>query len=411
MLDPRALSPVPEFWYQALGPSGQVEQGTMTAADAQEVQARLRADGTYLVRTEVRGRKPERLTDGKIERKQLLALLEYLAGGAQVGMPILTTLEDVAPRLDSKRLQKIVMELRDSMFSEGTSLSEAMAQHPKAFPQYYITTIQAGEASGQLDYVLRQLVEHLDWQENISSQLKQAITYPIVIVIAIAILIVVLVGFVFPRLIPVITQRSVAVPTPTKIVIAASDFIRTWWMSVVILVTGSIIGLGFMRQSQKWAEIIDRWVLRIPGVGDLMLSANMARLVTYLALFHRSGVEFIYSLTLLERLMGNRAVAGAVRQAREAVVEGSTIAAAFGRSPLFPPIVVRSMALGETTGQLDEALDRTRAYYAREVPAAVRRAITILQPALIGVMGGAILLVGLAIILPILGIYSSIGRR
>jgi type IV pilus assembly protein PilC len=411
LLDRQALSPVPEFWYQALGPSGQIEQGTMTAADAQEVQARLRADGTYLVRTEAHGRKPERLTDGKIDRKQLLALLEYLAGGAQVGMPILTTLDDVAPRLDSKRLQKIVMELRDSMFSEGTSLSEAMAQHPKAFPQYYITTIQAGEASGQLDYVLRQLVEHLDWQENISSQLKQAITYPIVIVIAVAILIVVLVGFVFPRLIPVITQRNAEIPTPTKIVIATSDFIRTWWLSLVILFTGSIIAVGFMRQSRKWAEALDRLVLRIPGVGDLMLSANMARLVTYLALFHRSGVEFIYSLTLLERLMGNRAVAGAVRQAREAVVEGSTIAAAFGRSSLFPPIVVRSLALGETTGHLDEALARTMAYYAREVPAAVRRAITILQPALIGVMGGAILLVGLAIILPILGIYSSIGRR
>jgi type IV pilus assembly protein PilC len=409
--DRKELSPVPEFWYQALGPSGQVEHGTMTAADAQEVQARLRADGTYLVRAEVRGRKAERYTDGKIERKQLLALLEYLAGGTQVGMPILTTLEDVAPRLDSKRLQQIVLELRDSMFSEGTSLSEAMAQHPKAFPQYYITTIQAGEASGQLDYVLRQLVEHLDWQENISAQLKQAITYPIVVVIAIALLIGVLVGFVFPRLIPVITSRSVDIPTPTRIVMAASDFIRTWWLSLIILISGSIIAIGFMRQSQQWAEALDRLVLRIPGVGDLMLAANMARLVTYLALFHRSGVEFIYSLTLLERLMGNRAVAAAVRQAREAVEHGSTIASAFGRSPLFPPIVVRSMALGETTGHLDEALARTMAYYAREVPAAVKRAITILQPALIGVMGGAILLVGLAIILPILGIYSSIGRR
>ena len=403
---------MPHFWYEALTSSGQVEKATMTASSEDDLAERLRENGSYLVRSKP-AEKPAaaKKTDAKIEKKHLLALLEYMAGSAQVGMPIMTTLSDVESRLESKKLRMIVAEMRDTMSLEGKSLSEAMAEHPKAFDSFYVSTIEAGEASGQLDYVLAQLVKHLDWQQTIGSQIKQATLYPIIIVVAITGLLLVLVGFVFPRLIPVLVQRGAELPMATRAVIAASEIIRGYWIAFVAFVMAVIAVVFVGRRNPATREKLDAMVLRIPVFGELVSQINMARLVTYLALFYRTGVEIVYSLQLSERLVGNRAVARAVAGVREAIIGGESLGASFAANPIFPPMVVRSVSLGEITGHLDDALSRASVYYEREIPAAVRRMVTVLQPMLIAVMGGAVLLVALAIILPILGIYDSIGRR
>ena len=403
---------MPHYWYEALTSTGQVEKATMAATSEEDLAERLRENGAYLVRSRPAEKPaPARKTDGKIEKKDMLALLEYMAGSAQVGMPIMTTLSDVEPRLESRKLRKIVAEMRDSMSLEGKSLSEAMAEHPKAFESFYISTIEAGEASGQLDYVLSQLVKHLDWQQTIGSQIKQAVLYPIIIVVAIAGLLTVLVGFVFPRLIPVLTSRGAELPFATQVVMKASEIIRSYWIPLVagLATSGFLIAVG--RRNPATRVKIDAMLLRLPVFGELITQINMARLVTYMALFYRTGVEIVYSLQLSERLVGNRAVARAVAGVREAIIGGESLGTAFAASPIFPPMVVRSISLGEVTGHLDDALNRASIFYEREIPAAVRRMVTILQPALIAVMGGAVLLVALAIILPILGIYDSIGRR
>ncbi len=403
---------MPHFWYEALTATGQVEKATMAATSEDDLAERLRENGSYLVRSRP-AEKPSgaKKVDGKIEKKHLLALLEYMAGSAQVGMPIMTTLTDVEPRLESKKLRAIVAQMRDTMSLEGRSLSEAMAEHPKAFESFYISTIEAGEASGQLDYVLAQLVKHLDWQQTIGSQIKQAVLYPIIIVVAILGLLIVLVGFVFPKLLPVLVSRGAELPIATRIVIGASEIIRGYWFGFVAAFAGGGVFLAAGRRNPAIRVRIDAFLLRLPVFGELISQINMARLVTYLALFYRTGVEIVYSLQLSERLVGNRAVARAVAGVREAIIGGKSLGTAFAASPIFPPMVVRSISLGEITGHLDDALNRASIYYEREIPAAVRRMVTILQPALIAVMGGAVLLVALAIILPILGIYDSIGRR
>lgn len=404
---------MPDFWYKALTSAGEVQQGWMTAPDERDVEDRLRSGGSYLVSAEERTlrKKGPKHTDGKVDRKQLLAFVEYLAGSAQVGMPILTTLTDVQGRLESKLLRKIVGELHHALSEEGKSLSDAMADHPLAFPTVYIATIEAGEASGRLDFVLNQLVEYLDWQETISGQVKQATMYPIIVLGAVGGLIIVLVAFVFPRILPVLLARNAELPLPTRIVMGASSALRKYWFVLIGLIIGSVILFRAIRKTDRGSLVIDRIFLRMPIFGELLHQVNMARVVTYLGLFYRSGVEVILSLSLVERMLTNRIVANAVRAARDAVEGGSTLAAAFSQGTMFPPVVIRSVALGETTGQLDESLARATAYYAREVPAAVRRLITALQPALIMTMGSVVLLVALAMILPILSIYSQIGVR
>lgn len=405
---------VPDYWYRTLTTSGAIEEGWMTVPDEREVEERLRAGGSYLVEVAERSRPGAAvtaLTDGKIDRGQLMALMEYLAGSVQVGMPILTTLADVETRLDSKKLRKIVVEMRHALSEEGKSLSEAMAQHPQAFPELYVVTIEAGETSGRLDFVLTQLVEYLDWQQSITGQVRQATMYPIILLIAVGLLILLLVMFVFPRILPVLLSRTTVLPIPTRIVMAVSLFLRTHYFLVFGTAAGFVPAYRFARRTDRGGRFIDVIALRLPIFGELMRQVNMARLVTYLGLFYRSGVNLIFSLELVERLMPNRLMAEAIAQVRTDIEGGNTMARAFGRSPLFSPVVVRSVALGETTGRLDEALARAATYYAREVPAAVRRLITALQPALILLMGSVVLTVALAMILPILSIYSQIGVR
>jgi type IV pilus assembly protein PilC len=408
---------VPEFWYSALTDAGVVQEGWMTAPDENVLADQLRAAGSFLIRTEARGKaghdvgKSGILTDGQVDRKDLLAFLEYVAGSFDVGIPMLETLDDVVNRLQSKRLKKIVVEIRFAVSEEGKSLSTALSEHPKAFPELYVGTIRAGEASGELGFALRQLVEYMDWQENISSQLKQATAYPGIVLTAVALLVVGLLGFVFPRITPLLRVRNIELPLPTRIILALSTFVHNDW-EIVLVALATLIALTFLaRRSDSGRLFLDRIVLKLPVVGPVLRDVYMARIVTYLSLFYRTGVELVLSLSIVERIIANRVIARDIARARELVTDGVSMAAAFGRSPLFPPVVIRAIALGEATGNLDTALTRAKDYYEREIPAAVRRMIIVLQPLLIAGIGGVILMVALAIILPILNIYNSIGVR
>jgi type IV pilus assembly protein PilC len=235
---------VPDYWYKALTGSGSVQEGWINAASEVQVEEELRRQGAFLIQTEVRTR-ARKVTDGPVERRELLAFLEYLSGSFTAGIPLLTILDDIPRRLRSARLKAIINEVRTAVADEGKSLSDAMADHPRAFPRLFIATIQAGEASGQLAFSLQQLVEYLDWQENISASVRQATMYPVIVLGAVSLLVGGLVGFVFPRIIPILRTRDVELPLPTKIIMTLSLTIRENWLAVLVLlavVTVTIAG-------------------------------------------------------------------------------------------------------------------------------------------------------------------------
>ncbi|MFO7892103.1 MAG: type II secretion system F family protein [Longimicrobiales bacterium] len=410
---------MPEFSYEALSESGAVTRGSMPAESEQELEERLRSQGSYLITARLAGSSEEgagggagsrSVTDGKIDRREMLGFTEYVASSVEAGIPILSTLDDATERMSSKRMKRIAAEIQASMSDEGKSLSEALREHPKAFDALYVSTVAAGEATGHLDYALNQLVEYLDWQQEIRSQLRQATVYPAIVLVAMAVLITILVGFVFPRLFPVLSNFDVDLPWPTLLIMSVADFMEAYWLHLLGGFIGLVVGLALIRRTGRGRRVLDAIALRVPVFGPLVHQINMARFVTYLALFYRTGVELLHGLEMVEEMMDNQVVADAVRQARLDVAQGETLATAFGASGLFPAVVVRSIALGERTGSLDQALGRAKAYYDREVPAAVKRMLTGLQPLLVVVMGGLIVIIALSIFLPILTIYQSLGR-
>ena len=401
---------MPDYWYQALSGSGAVEEGWISAASEIVVEEQLRRKGAFLIKAEARSR-AKKVTDVKVDRKELLAFLEYLAGSFTAGLPLLTILDDVQRRLRSRKLRAIIAEVRFAVAEEGKSLSDALAEHPKAFPKIYVSTIQAGEASGQLAFSLQQLVDYLDWQEGITASMRQATMYPIIVLLAVGLLVTGLVGFVFPRILPILRLRNVELPWPTRVIMVTSDFLRHNAITLVALIIMLAVVIAAMRRTERGRFLVDAAILKIPVFGQLVLEVNMARVVTYLGLFYRTGVDLLQSLLLVENMATNRVVSAVVRDARAQITGGATIANAFGRSPLVPMVVMRSLALGESTGRLDESLERAKLYYGREIPAAVKRVVTIIQPVLIVTLGGVVLLVALAIMLPILNIYNTIGVR
>jgi type II secretory pathway component PulF len=408
-----------EFTYEALTASGTVATGEMTAEDEMALGARLRAQGQYLIHAQARPElataapavKPaSRRTDGRVPRKELLAFTEYLWSSVKAGIPILATLEDVEAQLEGKRMRRITAEIREAMTQEGHTLSEALAEHPRAFPQLYIGTVEAGESTGQLDYALEQLMEYLEWQREISLQIRQATLYPAIVVTVMLGFSVLLVTFVYPRLLPIFMSFDIQLPLPTRMVMGTGELLRQQWHLLLGVVVALLLALGLLRRTRRGRLALDTVKLRMPIFGSLLQQIEMSRVVTYMALFYRTGVDLMRGLMLLEQIIVNQRVARAVHHARLAISGGDSIARAFAETRLFPPVVVRSFALGESTGRLDEALDRARSYYAREIPAAVRRMLGALQPLFIVVLGGILAVIALSIFLPIMSIYQAVGR-
>lgn len=416
---------MPEFTYEALTAAGSVTTGRMEAIDENGVEATLRRRGEYLIRAETVApapdeadaepppravRAPRKVTDGTIGRKEMLAFTEYMWGSAQAGIPILTTLGDLEAQVDSKRMKKIVLEVRDAMVEEGKSLSEALAEHPKAFPSLYIGTIEAGETTGQLDYALKQLVDYIEWQQEITLQIRQATLYPIIVLVVMAALVVLLLTYVYPKLLPIFTGFGVELPLATRVVLGSGEFLSRYWTWLLGVAAATPVLLRLVGLSERGRLLLDTAKLKMPVFGPLIHQLEMARLVTYMALFYKTGVDLIRGFGLLEGMMTNRRVALAIGQARDSISGGDSIAQSLARTGLFPSVVIRSFALGESTGKLDESLERARAYYAREVPAAVRRMLATLQPLLIIVLGGILGMIAMSIFMPIMSIYQSIGR-
>jgi type IV pilus assembly protein PilC len=396
------------YSYQALTESGTLTRGSMQAESEEELAARLREQGQYLVRAR-EARRAKVYSDGPISDQDLTHVIEYLATSLEAGIPLLQVLTDLENRLPRKRIRKIVAEIRTALL-HGESLSDAMAHYPKAFSKLVVSTVKAGETTGRLDFALRQLLAYLDWVQEIRVLIRQATTYPAIVVIGLIVLLAVLMTILFPKILPVLESFQVDLPLPTRMTIAGVRFLERHWAALAAGFAGLGVLLWIAARTSGGRQLIDSALLRLPVIGQAALDINMARLVTYLSLCYATGVGVLGGLRLVEEMLGNSVLAKAVGRARTAIERGASIAQAFVEEGVFPPILTRSLALGESTGRLDEALQRVKLYYDRELPARVRRLLSLLNPALVVILGAVILVVGLAIILPIMNIYRSLGR-
>lgn len=400
---------MPLYVYQARNEQGQRISGTLEAPTEESLEQVLRDRGLYVTTLTATDRAPRTVATPSltITRGDLILFTVHLGTILSSGIPITSGLKGFADEAPNRRLKGVAESVLDSL-DGGASLSEAMARLPRVFPEVYVGLIRAGESIGRVDTVLFELVSLLEWQSELISQLRQASIYPIMLLTGLTGMVILIVTIVMPRFIAALTRAGAPISLSTRIILVSGEIMSQYWL---LLLFGLFAGVMVIR----WAGTTPRgryamdWVkLRIPVFGELVRKVSLSRFAHHLGLLHRAGVDFIVALTAVERVVGNAVLARALAEVRREVLGGSSLAGALRATREFPPLVLQMVATGETSGTLGETLNKVTEYYDREVPAAVKRVTTIIEPLVYVILGSVVLGTALALYSPLLSMLKAI---
>jgi type IV pilus assembly protein PilC len=400
---------LPRYEYNAIDDYGKKVRGTLISADEKGLREALSGMGLHLLKARERSQASGLPLFRKgIRRPELIQFTFHLKTLVSSGVPIVHALGDLADQTEHPGFRDVIQDVRRNLQS-GAGLSDSFALHPAAFPEIYVSIVRAGETTGNLDHALADLVKFLTWQEELSRTIKQATYYPATVVCAVAGLIFLLFAFVFPRFLSVFKAAQVELPLPTRIVIAVSEFFRDYGLVLLGAIAVGVLLLTLYRRTERGRLETDGWKLRIPVLGKLIRAIEISQFSHYLSSLFRSGVEMTHSLWVVEKLIGNRVIASVVRDAREEMIAGGALSAALRKSGEFPPMVLRMVSAGETSGNLDETLENVSSYYDQEIPLAVKKTFAILEPVVILVLATVVLGAALSFFMALYKMVGAMG--
>lgn len=401
---------MPRFSYQARSRSGQKVTGIMLAENEEQLALTLREMDLYLVNTKVDDSSGPVYITRPVKRRELINFTVHLAAAVGGGIPILQVFEDLELQTSNRRMKSAIGVIMEDLRG-GSTLSDALARHPRIFSDVYVSMVRAGETSGSLVQVLQHLINFLEWQDGLASEVKRATIYPATVLVSVIGLVGVLVGFVFPRILPVILGLKVPLPFITRAVMAVANFVRYGWYWILLAGASFFVLIRLLKASEGGLLILDAIKLKLPVIGGLIEEICLSRFAHHLGILLRTGVDISRSLSIAERVVGNAVIAQAVSEAREKVIQGGALWRSLQETGAFPPLVIRMIFVGETTGTIDSTLERVTEYYDREVPATVKKLFAVLEPLIIMFLAAVVLLVALSVFIPLYGSLGRIGRR
>ncbi len=396
---------MPQFIYRAMDASGSIVPGNMDAHNVPDLELRLQRMALDLIDCRETRQRTIRLRGRAITRRDLINFCFHLEQMSSAGVPILDGLRDLSDSTDHLRLREIVTGLVEKI-EGGLQLSTAMADYPEVFDQSFTSLVRAGEQSGKVNEVFRDLAENLKWQDELAAQARKAITYPAFVLVVVSAVMFFLMIYLVPQLTAFIKNMGRELPLHTRILIALSDFFIHYWY--LLLAAPIIIWQTVrwqLRRSERTAFAFDRLLLRVVPVLEKLI---MARFATYFALMYAAGIPVLECIRLSEGIAGNRVMAAGMRRARELISDGNSVAAAFKQVGLFPPLVVRMLRVGESTGALDATLRNVAYFYNREVRERIERIQSMIEPAMTVILGILLGWIMLSVLGPIYDTISSI---
>ncbi|MEI6669864.1 MAG: type II secretion system F family protein [Acidobacteriota bacterium] len=406
---------MPDFAYVAVGPDGERIEGTATAASEAALEKMLRAQQRFLVQANVAESDMVDLSQirvlERINRRDVIFFTTQLSTIVASGVNLVEGLVDIEQQAAKVLLKRVTADVRRDIES-GLPLSAALARHPEAFDELYISIVHAGEATGKLDTALDDLVQQLEWQDDLSARIREATTYPLIIVGLMTVLLFVLVWVTIPRFTQLYQNinSKFELPLATRIVQTGATAIASNWYVFL-----AVFGLGYLYyqfrlQTPDGAIAIARTILRIPVIGDAVRKIAFSRFAHYFGTLHQAGLEVVPTMALMERVIGNAYLSHRFSFAASRVLAGESLSKALAAVGEFPPVVIQMLSLGEKTGEMSKSLEQVRLYYDREVDAAVKRALTLFGPvALIG-LASIFVLIAVAFYLPIFNLARAIPR-
>ena len=396
------------FDYKVRDETGALVTGQLVGDNEALVMTKLRQMGLtpIQVKQASTGLKMEiNLRPGRVKLKQIAVFCRQFATMVNSGLPILRALSILTDQTENKELAKVLFTVRADV-ENGSSLSAAMAEHPKAFNNLFISMVKAGETGGVLDDVLLSLADQIEREVELRRQIKSAMTYPIVVVALVTLILAAMLLFVVPQFETIYSSLGGTLPLPTRMLLSASRAVRTYWYVVLL---GAVV-TSFLFRRYKKTEAgrarVDAVKIRIPIFGPLFHKVALARFASTLGMLLRSGVPILQALDNVNETVNNRVIGDAVDDVKTSVREGESIAKPLGRHKAFPPMVVQMMAVGEETGAVDTMLDKVAEFYNSEVTATVEAMTSLIEPLLIAVIGAAVGAAVIALYMPMFSVIN-----
>jgi type IV pilus assembly protein PilC len=396
--------------YKASSQTGKIVQGLMDARDVNEVVSYLRAK--ELIPIQVSPEKDASLSKlfpmfNKVKNNDIVVFTRQLSSMLSSGLTLLRSLEIFKDQVQSKAMAEVLEGVVNEV-ENGKSFSMAISKYPDVFSQIYISLIKAGEKSGLLDKVLLRLADNLEKDQKLKSTIKGALTYPIIIVILMAVVVVVMMIFVIPQLSVLYKNLNIELPLSTQIVVGLSNVIISFWPLFIIVIVGVYLGFIKWKKTNDGELVIDSLVLKLPVFGKLIKQTILAEFSRTFGLLVGTGTLVVEALVQTADTANNVYYKIAIKEVAKQVEKGVSIGDALAYYPLFPPMLVQLVKIGEQTGKVDETLGKASEYFEREVDQTVKGLTTAMEPFIMVVLGVGVSFLIISVITPIYSLISSI---
>lgn len=398
---------MPVMQYKAMDERGKVALGRMEAVNEADLEVRLRRMGLDLIN--FTAAKAKSSGGGrKVPRRDVISFCMQLEQLVSSGVPLLEGLQDLRDSVEDRKLRDIVAGMVESI-EGGANLSSAMEQYPQIFDNVFVNLIRAGEFSGQMTVVLKTLTENLKWQDEQAAQMKKLLMYPLFVGSVVMIVVVFLMTYLVPQLTSFIVMMGQELPLHTRVLIATSNFMVDYWYAVLgVPAILFIIFLAMLNSNSALQYAVDDFKLKVWLIGPIYKKILLARFANYFALMYRSGITVLECIRICEGLVGNKAIQEAAHRAGRQIADGASISAGFEYTGLFPPLVLRMLRVGESTGGLDDALLNISYFYDRDVSESIEKVQTLIGPAMTVVLGGILGWVIVSVLGPIYDLITKI---
>ena len=397
------------FVWKGRTPAGEVLSGELQADDKQELISQLRKRRILItsVQPKSAANKEIRLRKPSVSVRELGIFTRQFATMINAGLPLVQCLNILGQQADNEFFKKVILDVMAGVES-GATLAEAMGKHERVFSRLYVNMVDAGESGGILDTIFQRLSTYLEKAEALRRKVKGALTYPAIVVFVALGATIFMLMFIIPTFARMFTDFGGTLPMPTQIVMGLSTFLRNWWWALAGGITGAVIGFKAYKKTPAGNMNIDRIMLKSPVLGTVIRKSAVARFTRTLGTLISSGVPILDGLEITARTAGNAVVEKAIVETRGSISEGNTIAEPLKACNVFPPMVVQMISVGEQTGALDEMLNKIADFYDDEVDAAVEAMTSVIEPAMIVIMGVVVGGMLIAMYLPMFKLISVV---
>ena len=401
------------YEYKGVSAEGKDLKGAIDAETIKAARAKLKRIGIFP--TEIIEERHKRLGKEidffrlfeRVRLQDIAILTRQVATLTNAGIPIVDALNAIAEQEEKVELKGIISGIMEKV-REGSSFAEALKGYPKHFSGLYVNMIMAGEASGALDAVLMRLADFLDNQIKMRNRIRAILAYPLLMtVVGIGVLSFIFI-YVLPKVTRVFEDMRQTLPLLTRVLISLSNFMRGYWWLMILLIAGAVFYIRRRLRTPEGRMRFDGLIIRLPVFGKLFRMIAVSRFTRTLGTLLKNGVPAILSFDIVKNVVNNMVIAKAIEDARESIREGESIAEPLKRSGLFPSVVTHMIAVGEKSGELEEMLLKVSDAYDNEVETSIMRMTSLLEPAIIIVMGLIVAIIVIAILLPIMEMSTVI---